>query len=79
MATRAPFVNTKFSGYYHRDVPKENEELTHIGAGTPCGEYLRRFWHPVAYSDELTDLPKKDEKTAKRPERVAQQLMLSCL
>ncbi len=59
MATRAPFVNTKFSGYYHRDVPKENEELTHIGPGTPCGEYLRRFWQPVAYSDELTDLPKK--------------------
>ena len=27
----------------------------------------------------LTDLPKKDEKTAKRPERVAQQLMLHCL
>lgn len=59
MATRAPFVSTKFSGYYHRDVPKENEELTHIGPGTPCGEYLRRFWQPVAYSDELTDLPKK--------------------
>ena len=59
MATRAPFVNTKFSGYYHRDVPQENEELTHIGPGTPCGEYLRRFWQPMAYSDELTDLPKK--------------------
>ena len=25
--------------------------------GTPCGEYMRRFWHPVALSDELKDLP----------------------
>ncbi|MFB3098241.1 MAG: Rieske 2Fe-2S domain-containing protein [Dehalococcoidia bacterium] len=52
-------MNTEYSGYYHRDVPKENEELTHVGPNTPCGEYLRRFWQPVAYSDELTDLPKK--------------------
>ena len=59
MATRAPFMDKAYSGYYHRDVPKENEELTHVGPNTPCGEYLRRFWQPVAYSDELTDLPKK--------------------
>ncbi len=59
MVTRSPFMNTAYSGYYHRDVPKENEELTHVGPNTPCGEYLRRFWQPVAYSDELTDLPKK--------------------
>ena len=29
------------------DVPEEDKELTHVGPGTPCGEYLRRFWHPV--------------------------------
>ena len=28
-----------------------------MGPGTPCGEYLRRFWHPVAFSDDLKDLP----------------------
>ena len=58
MSTRAQFMNTPYSGYYHSDVPKENEELTHIGPGTPCGEYLRRFWQPVTFSDELTDVPK---------------------
>ena len=47
MSTRAPFMNTAYSGYYHRDVPKENEELTHVGPNTPCGEYLRRFWQPL--------------------------------
>ena len=27
---------------------EENELLTRIGRGTPCGELLRRYWHPVA-------------------------------
>ena len=57
MATRAPFLNTRFGGYYHREVPKEDAELTHVGPGTPCGEYLRRFWHPICFSDDLRDLP----------------------
>ena len=46
MTTRAPFLTTRFGGYYHRAVPQEDIELTHVGATTPCGEYLRRFWHP---------------------------------
>ena len=27
-----------------------NELLTRVGPGTPCGELLRRYWHPVGYS-----------------------------
>ena len=46
-----------YGGYYHRDVPQEDPELTHVGPGTPCGEYLRRFWHPIALSADLKDLP----------------------
>jgi phenylpropionate dioxygenase-like ring-hydroxylating dioxygenase large terminal subunit len=57
MATRAPFLTTRFGGYYHRGVPQEDPELTHIGPGTPCGEYLRRFWQPISFADELRDLP----------------------
>ena len=34
---------------------EENEFLTHVGPGTPGGELLRRYWHPVAVSAELTD------------------------
>lgn len=59
MATRAPFLRTRFGAYYHRDVPEEDAELTHVGPGAPCGEYLRRFWQPVCFSDELKDLPKR--------------------
>ena len=32
---------------------EENELLTQTGAGTPCGELLRRYWQPVALSEEL--------------------------
>jgi phthalate 4,5-dioxygenase len=32
---------------------RENDLLTHVGAGTPMGELYRRFWLPVLLSDEL--------------------------
>ena len=62
MATkRAPFISKPLSAYHHREVPKEDEYLTHVGPGTPAGEYLRRFWQPVAYAHQLTDLPLRVE------------------
>jgi phthalate 4,5-dioxygenase len=33
----------------------QNELLTRTGANTPCGELLRRYWQPVALSEELRD------------------------
>ena len=57
MARRAPFLKTRYGGYHHRQVPAEDAELTHVGPETPCGEYLRRFWQPVCFSDDLRDLP----------------------
>ncbi len=50
--------NAPYSGYYKRDVPPEDPELTHAGPGMPMGEYMRRFWQPVCLSEELTDVPK---------------------
>lgn len=46
-----------YVGHDRRDLPREDPELTRVGPGTPCGEYLRRFWQPVAMSAELHDLP----------------------
>jgi phenylpropionate dioxygenase-like ring-hydroxylating dioxygenase large terminal subunit len=57
MPTRAPFLKKQYSAYHHRRVPAEDAELTHIGPDSPCGEYMRRFWQPVCYADELKDLP----------------------
>jgi len=32
---------------------QENELLTRVGPGTPGGELMRRYWHPVAVTSEL--------------------------
>ena len=34
--------------------PEQNEFLTRVGPGTPAGDLLRRYWHPVAAACELT-------------------------
>ena len=31
----------------------ENEQLTRVGPGTPGGELLRRYWHPIAAASEM--------------------------
>ncbi len=33
---------------------EENEMLTRVGPGTPVGELLRRYWHPVAIAKEIS-------------------------
>src|SRR5919202_294131 len=32
---------------------EENDLLTQTGPGTPCGDLMRRYWQPVALSEEL--------------------------
>jgi nitrite reductase/ring-hydroxylating ferredoxin subunit len=38
-------------GSYDRD-------LAEVGPGTPMGELLRRYWHPIGLSEDATDLPR---------------------
>src|SRR5437867_5286970 len=38
---------------------EQNERLTRVGPGTPMGELMRRYWHPVAAAVELDDEPVK--------------------
>lgn len=52
------FKSLRYSGYYKRDKPQHDAELTHTDPGTPMGEYMRKFWQPVCLSEELLDLPK---------------------
>jgi 5,5'-dehydrodivanillate O-demethylase len=33
---------------------KKNEMLTRVGPGTPCGDLMRRYWHPI-YPEVLLD------------------------
>jgi 5,5'-dehydrodivanillate O-demethylase oxygenase subunit len=36
-----------------------NEKLTRVGPGTPGGELMRRYWHPIAATTELDHNPTK--------------------
>jgi nitrite reductase/ring-hydroxylating ferredoxin subunit len=40
-------------------VPPENDAMTHVEAGSPMGELMRRYWQPVCLSSELADLPRR--------------------
>lgn len=49
---------SKFRGYSQSQPKEIDAEIARIGPGTPGGEYMRRFWHPVFLTEELGDLPK---------------------
>lgn len=36
---------------------ERNRRLTQVGPGTPMGELMRRYWHPVAAVSQLDDKP----------------------
>ncbi len=46
-----------FGGDHQTWIGQSDVELTRVGPGTPCGEVLRRFWQPIAMSEELKDVP----------------------
>ena len=37
----------------------QNERLTQVGAATPMGKLMRRYWHPIAAAGELNERPTK--------------------
>ena len=37
----------------------DNELLTRVGPGTPMGNLLRRYWHPITVASELDENPTK--------------------
>jgi phenylpropionate dioxygenase-like ring-hydroxylating dioxygenase large terminal subunit len=34
-------------------IAQQNDVLTQVGPGTPCGELMRRYWMPAALSEEI--------------------------
>ena len=42
---------------YGRPVQTHDAELTEVGPRTPCGEFMRRYWQPVAVSANVTTTP----------------------
>ena len=52
------FNNQDFRGYKQAVIPKIDESLAHTDSTTACGKYLRRYWHPVALTSEVSETPK---------------------
>ena len=51
-------ANNAYTGYLEPDRGDSDELLVRIGRGTACGEYLRRYWQPVALAAEIEDVPR---------------------
>jgi phenylpropionate dioxygenase-like ring-hydroxylating dioxygenase large terminal subunit len=43
---------------YGRKPQTHDAMMTEVGPGTPCGEFMRRYWQPVAVSASVQDLPR---------------------
>ena len=43
---------------YSRPEPTLRSELTRVGRGTPMGELLRRYWHPVGLCADANETPR---------------------
>lgn len=59
MSTAFQIPEGNFRGHERQSVWKQapDPELTEVGPGTACGEYMRRFWMPVAMTNQVGDLP----------------------
>lgn len=44
---------------YGRPQPTSEKLLTEVGPGTPCGEFMRRYWQPVRASANVTNRPQQ--------------------
>ncbi|AZG10342.1 aromatic ring-hydroxylating dioxygenase subunit alpha [Pigmentiphaga sp. H8] len=44
---------------YERKPATYNATLTQVGRGTPMGELLRRYWHPIGVSADASEVPRQ--------------------
>jgi len=44
---------------YNKAEPRSDLEMTQVGKGTPMGELLRRYWHPIGILSDANRTPRK--------------------
>ena len=44
---------------YDLEPPQYENRLTEVGRGTPMGELLRRYWHPIAETADAQNTTKQ--------------------
>ena len=50
-----PLVPVDTGTAYGRPTPSHLKNMTEVGPGTPMGELLRRYWHPIGLAADATD------------------------
>ncbi len=56
--SRPTSATKAYNGYVEPHRGASDELLVRTGRGTACGEYLRRYWQPVALAAEIEDVPR---------------------
>ena len=56
---KSNFKPKDFRGYKQTIKPEYDKNLSLTDPNTSCGEYLRRYWHPVSLSSEVSEVPKE--------------------
>ena len=59
MSKIIPLVSVDTGTAYGRPTPSHLKNMTEVGPGTPMGELLRRYWHPIGLCGDATATPKK--------------------
>ena len=59
MDTRSSDQPIDLGTAYHRPPARHLAELTEVSHGTPMGELLRRYWHPVGLSSDAGRTPRQ--------------------
>ncbi|MBL0420591.1 aromatic ring-hydroxylating dioxygenase subunit alpha [Ramlibacter sp. AW1] len=59
MSARQAGVDADSGTAYGRPAPTHRAELAEVGPGTPMGELLRRYWHPIGVAADASETPRK--------------------
>lgn len=59
MSSRVIPIEPDTGTAYGMPAPTHKKELTEVGPGTPMGELLRRYWHPVGLAADASATPRK--------------------
>src|SRR5688572_25256081 len=59
MNARISAVDADTGTAYGRPAPTSRREWTEVGPGTPMGELLRRYWHPIGLAGDASQTPRQ--------------------
>jgi hypothetical protein len=65
MASQTTSRNDTDGVAYGRPPAQSNALLTQVGPGTPCGEFMRRYWQPLLAA--AADFGERNDQAAGNP------------